>query len=79
MGLAALRSPSCTWGRLLSAGRRREIHDDGRLEQVFQTDQGTRWNVYRITGDGQMQMDATTQGMMMPQPLHFVFDYARQP
>ena len=55
------------------------IHDDGRLEQVFQTDQGTRWNVYRITGDGQMQMDATTQGMMMPQPLHFVFDYARQP
>lgn len=55
------------------------LHDDGRLEQVFQTDAGTRWNVYRIGEDGRMQVDATTQGMMMPQPMHFAFEYTRQP
>lgn len=54
------------------------FHDDGRLEQVFETDLGTRWNVYQATGDGQMRLSATSQGMMMPQPVHFTFDYARR-
>lgn len=54
------------------------LRDDGRLEQVFETDQGTRWNVYQSTGDGQMRVEATTQGMMMPQPMYFTFDYRRE-
>jgi hypothetical protein len=53
------------------------FRDDGKLEQVFQTDQGTRWNVYESTGEGRMRVAATTQGMMMPSPLFFTFDYAR--
>lgn len=53
------------------------FRDDGKLEQVFETDQGTRWNVYQSTGEGQMRVEATTQGMMMPQPLFFTFEYAR--
>jgi len=53
------------------------FHADGRLEQVFQTDQGTRWNVYRSTGEGRMRVQATTQGMMMPEPMVFTFDYQR--
>ncbi len=53
------------------------FQEGGKLEQVFQTDQGTRWNVYESTGEGQMRVGATTQGMMMPQPLYFAFDYAR--
>ncbi len=52
--------------------------DDGRFEQVFATDQGTRWNVYESTGEGRMRVDATTQGMMMPQPMHFTFEYRRE-
>jgi hypothetical protein len=54
------------------------LHADGRLEQVFAADQGTRWNVYHPTGDG-MRVEATTQGMMMPQPLYFTLDYRRAP
>lgn len=54
------------------------FRDDGSLEQVFQTDQGTRWNVYTSTGDGTLRVDATTQGMMMPQPMRFSLDYARR-
>jgi hypothetical protein len=52
------------------------FRDDGTLEQVFETDQGTRWNVYTITDDG-MTCGATTQGMMMPQPLYFSLSYRR--
>lgn len=55
------------------------FHADGRLEQVFETGQGTRWNVYRVVGDNRIEVDATTQGMMMPQPMHFTFQYERQP
>lgn len=54
------------------------LHADGRLEQVFETGQGTRWNVYRATGEGRIEVDATTQGMMMPQPMLFTFEYTRQ-
>jgi hypothetical protein len=55
------------------------LRDDGKLEQVFETDRGTRWNVYESTGEGQLRIEATTQGMLMPQPLYFTFDYRRDP
>ncbi len=55
------------------------FRDDGRLEQVFETDRGTRWNVYESIGEGQLRLSATTQGMMMPQPMHFTLDYRRDP
>lgn len=55
------------------------FRDDGTLEQVFQTDQGTRWNVYTSTGEGTLRVDATTQGMMMPQPMRFSLEYRRRP
>jgi hypothetical protein len=48
------------------------------LEQVFQTDQGTRWNVFTSIGENRIRMDATTQGEMMPQPMHFALTYRRQ-
>lgn len=54
------------------------LHPDGRLEQVFETDRGTRWNVYHSTGEGELRIEATTQGMMMPQPLYFTLDYRRE-
>lgn len=53
------------------------VRDDGRLEQVFETDRGTRWNVYEATGEGQLRVEATTQGMMMPEPLFFALEYRR--
>lgn len=55
------------------------LHEDGRLEQLYATDMGTRWHVYRSTGDGQLRMEATTQASLLPQPLHFAFDFARDP
>ncbi|HJL18986.1 MAG TPA: hypothetical protein RMH99_25210 [Sandaracinaceae bacterium LLY-WYZ-13_1] len=54
------------------------LHDDGSLEQVFQADQGTRWNVSRIGDDGRMTVQSTVQGDMMPQPMRFSLPYRRQ-
>ena len=51
---------------------------DNNLEQVFQADNGTRWNVFTILPDGRMRMSATTQGEMMPQPLRFSLTYRRR-
>jgi hypothetical protein len=48
------------------------------LEQVFATDQGTRWNLYTSTGPDRMSCQATTQGMLMPQPLVFTLHYRRE-
>ena len=48
------------------------------LEQVFQADQGTRWNVYSLESDGRMTVTATTQGDMMPQPMRFTLPYRRR-
>ncbi len=52
-------------------------YNDGGLEQVFEADQGTRWNVYRPLPDGRLRVDATTNGDMMPQPLRFSLTYRR--
>ena len=51
---------------------------DGTLEQVFQADQGTRWNVYTSTGEGRLRIAATTSADMMPRPLVFQLDYRRR-
>ncbi len=48
------------------------------LEQVFEADNGTRWNVYTILPDGRMRMSATTNADMMPEPLRFSLTYRRQ-
>ncbi|MEC7524743.1 MAG: hypothetical protein VYE22_32990 [Myxococcota bacterium] len=48
------------------------------LEQVFQADQGTRWNVYSLEREGRMTVTATTQGDMMPQPMRFTLPYRRR-
>lgn len=47
------------------------------LEQVFETDEGTRWNTYHQTGENTLRLDAVTQGMMMPEALRFSLDYRR--
>lgn len=48
------------------------------LEQIFATDAGTRWNLYTSTGPDRMSCQATTQGMMMPQPMSFTLHYRRE-
>lgn len=48
------------------------------LEQVFQADNGTRWNTYTILGNGQMRVDAVTNGDMMPRAMRFSLSYRRQ-
>ncbi|MBX3274297.1 MAG: hypothetical protein KF729_28785 [Sandaracinaceae bacterium] len=48
------------------------------LEQVFQADNGTRWNTYIPLPDGRMRVDAVTQGAMMPQAMRFSLTYRRQ-
>lgn len=48
------------------------------LEQVFQADNGTRWNTYVPLPDGRMRMDAVTNGDMMPQAMRFSLTYRRQ-
>lgn len=52
--------------------------DDGALEQVFQADQGTRWNVFRPRSDGTVVVESTVQGTMMPQPMRFSLRYRRR-
>jgi hypothetical protein len=54
------------------------FRDDGSLEQVFQADRGTRWNVYRSEGDGRLVVESTVQGDMMPQPMRFSLRYRRR-
>lgn len=72
--LGATRNGQSLDGETLRVTQR---YRDGALEQVFQADQGTRWNMYRILEDGRMRVDATTQGDMMPQPLRFSLTYRR--
>lgn len=47
------------------------------LEQVFQADNGTRWNTYHPLPDGRMRVDAVTSGDMMPQAMRFSLTYRR--
>lgn len=51
---------------------------EGKLEQVFQSESGTRWYVYEPTGAGAMRLSTTTNSDRMPQPMHFVLDYRRR-
>ncbi len=50
----------------------------GQLEQVFETDQGTRWYVYTPTGDGRLHLETTTGSPRMPQAMYFQLDYHRR-
>jgi hypothetical protein len=50
----------------------------GQLEQVFQTDSGTRWYVYRPLDDDRMRIETTTHGPRMPEPMLFALEYRRE-
>lgn len=53
------------------------FRDNGSLEQVFETDSGTRWYVYTPLPDGRMRVETTTGSPRMPQPMYFTLDYRR--
>ena len=53
------------------------LRDSGVLEQVFQTEQGTRWYVWQPLGPDRVRVDATTQGDMMPEPMRYSLEYTR--
>lgn len=50
---------------------------NGQLEQVFETDSGTRWYVWTSTGDGRLRLEVTTNSPQMPQPMVYTLDYVR--
>jgi hypothetical protein len=50
---------------------------NGQLEQVFETDSGTRWYVWTSTGEGRLRLEVTTNSPQMPQPMVYVLDYRR--
>ncbi len=54
------------------------IRPSGQLEQVFETDSGTRWYVYTPSAEGRMRIETTTNGPRMPRPMHFALDYRRE-
>ena len=54
------------------------FRDGNKLEQVFQTDGGTRWFVYEATGEGTMRLVSTTNSDRMPQPMNFGLEYRRE-
>jgi hypothetical protein len=51
---------------------------NGQLEQVFQSDGGTRWYVYQSTGPDRMRLESTTDSDRMPQAMRFALDYRRE-
>lgn len=57
----------------------RQYFRDGHFEQYFEAALGRRWNVYRLSDDGQtMTVSATQQGPLMPVPMHFSLDYRKR-
>lgn len=58
----------------------RQYFRSGHLEQYFEATLGRRWNVYRLSADGQtLTVSATQQGTMMPTPMQFELPYHRAP
>lgn len=53
------------------------IRPNGQLEQVFETEGGTRRYVYTPLSDGRMRIATTTDSPQMPQPMYFMLDYRR--
>ncbi|AKF10107.1 hypothetical protein [Sandaracinus amylolyticus] len=50
----------------------------GRLEQIFSTDQGRRWNVFAPSADGQrLTLDVTMSGALLPAPVQYRLEYRR--
>ncbi|MGE0790491.1 MAG: hypothetical protein AB7S26_32740 [Sandaracinaceae bacterium] len=54
------------------------VRSDGSLEQVFQTDSGTRWYVYRPQDDGTLRVEVITNSDRMPQAMRFTLPYRRE-
>jgi hypothetical protein len=53
------------------------LRPSGQLEQVFQTDSGTRWYVWIPRAPDRVRIEATTQGEMMPDPMVYALEYER--
>lgn len=53
------------------------IRPNGQLEQVFETDSGTRRYIYTPLRDGRLRIATTTDSPQMPQPMYFMLDYER--
>ncbi|UJR86476.1 hypothetical protein [Sandaracinus amylolyticus] len=50
----------------------------GRLEQIFSTDQGRRWNVFAPSTDGErLTLDVTMSGALLPAPVQYRLEYRR--
>jgi hypothetical protein len=54
------------------------LRPNGQLEQVFETDEGTRWYVYTPLADGRMRVETTTGSPRMPEPMVFSLVYRRE-
>lgn len=50
---------------------------DGRFEQVFEGESGTRWYVYSPVGPDRLRVQSTTDSDRMPQAMRFTLDYVR--
>lgn len=52
----------------------------GRLEQVFSTEQGRRWNVLTPSADGsRLMLDVTMSGTLLPAAVQYRLEYRRMP
>ena len=50
----------------------------GRLEQIFSTEQGRRWNVFAPSADGgRLVLDVTMSGALLPAPVQYRLEYRR--
>lgn len=51
---------------------------DGRLEQIFTTSQGRRWNTFTLSEDGRtLTLEAVIQSSRLPAPVRFTIPYRR--
>lgn len=50
---------------------------NGQLEQVFETDGGTRWYVWTSTGEDRLRLDVTTNSPQLPHPMVYTLEYRR--
>lgn len=50
----------------------------GELEQVFETDSGTRWYVWVPTGDRRVRLEVTTGSPQLPEAMRFSLDYRKR-
>lgn len=53
------------------------FREDGSLEQVFQTDGGARYFIYRPVGEGRIEVEIITTSDRLPQPVRYTLSYRR--